>query len=157
VVAAFVVMEPITALVHRIVMHGWGWRLHVSHHRAGAGRLQANDLYPLVFASLTMLVMALGFQWKGQDVLVPATAGVSGYGLCYGFVHEVYIHRRLPFPWQVGLLERLREAHRIHHRWSGAPFGMLVPVVPRRLRDRAAGRAGARDPVGSDDRSVTLV
>ena len=153
---AFVAMEPITALTHRYVMHGLGRRLHVSHHDRKTSRFEANDLYPLLFAALTMLVMAVGFQLKGHALLVPATVGISVYGCCYGFVHEVYIHRRLPFPWRTVGLEQLKDAHRIHHLWSAAPFGMLCPVVPGRLRRRAAARTGTHDPFAGGDSPVTL-
>lgn len=142
---AFVVMEPVTAMTHRLVMHGFGWGLHGSHHRGrGASAFERNDLYPLMFGSVTVVVMAIGFQGHGKDVLVPATVGITAYGACYGFVHEVYIHQRARFAWRVPVLEHLLESHRIHHRWSQAPYGMLVPVVPHRLRERAAasGRAG---------------
>lgn len=138
---AFVAAEPVTALVHRFVMHGFGWRLHASHHRAGASGFELNDLYPLIFASITMVVMAAGLQGAGGHVLVPATVGITAYGACYAFVHEVYIHQRIRFPWKVAILEPLAEAHRIHHLWSGASFGMLAPVVPRRLRRRVAAMA----------------
>ncbi len=143
---AFVVMEPVTALTHRLVMHGFGWGWHRSHHRdRGESAIERNDLYPLMFGSLTVVAMAIGFQGHGRDVLVPATVGITAYGACYGFVHEVYIHQRARFAWRVPVLEHLLEAHRIHHRWSQAPYGMLVPVVPHRLRERARrGLIGAR-------------
>ena len=35
-------------------------------------------------------------------------------------------------------LERLKEAHALHHRFGGEPYGMLCPVIPRQLRERAA-------------------
>ncbi|GAC1319368.1 MAG: hypothetical protein NVSMB12_18630 [Acidimicrobiales bacterium] len=133
--AAFAAMEPVTAAVHRFVMHGFGWRLHRSHHRARpTGGFELNDLYPLMFAGVTMVAMAAGFQRPGLALLVPVTVGVTGYGACYGFVHEVYIHGRVRCPWQNATLDRLRDAHGLHHRWSDGPYGMLVPVVPARLR-----------------------
>lgn len=147
---AFVVMEPVTALTHRLVMHGFGWGWHRSHHRdRGESAIERNDLYPLMFGSLTVVAMAIGFQGHGRDVLVPATVGITAYGACYGFVHEVYIHQRARFAWRVPVLEHLLEAHRIHHRWSQAPYGMLVPVVPHRLRERAgASPSGASVGLG---------
>ena len=44
-----VAMEPITYLVHRFVMHGFGQGWHISHHRRRRGRVERNDLYPLGF------------------------------------------------------------------------------------------------------------
>lgn len=128
--AGFVVMEPVTALTHRLVMHGFGQRLHRSHHQPGTSRWQANDAYPLMFAAVVMSAMAAGFQVAGLAPLVPLCVGITGYGVAYGMVHDVYIHRRLR--WFGGRrlagLERLAAAHRQHHRTNGAPYGMLVPV-----------------------------
>jgi beta-carotene 3-hydroxylase len=61
-------------------------------------------------------------------------------------VHDVYIHDRLPLfrGRTVPVLERLAAAHRIHHLYNGEPYGMLLPIVPRELRERA--ERTARDP-----------
>ena len=58
----------------------------------------------------------------------------------YALVHDVYIHGRLPLfgGRRVGLLDRLADAHRIHHLYGGESYGMLLPLVPRELRARAA-------------------
>lgn len=145
---AFGVMEPVTAAAHRLVMHGFGWPLHRSHHRVRAdARFELNDLYPLIFAAVTMVAMALGFQGGGFAVLVPVSVGVTVYGACYGFVHEVYIHGRVRLAWRWAPLDRLKEAHRLHHLWSDAPYGMLVPIVPARVRARRPGEPGWAPPV----------
>lgn len=151
VVAAFCVMEPVTYLAHRFVMHGIGWTLHRSHHAAAAGRFEANDAFPLIFGSFTVLAMAVGFNVSSLRFLVAVTAGITLYGAAYGFVHDVYIHGRLGGRLRPGgrsWLEHLRWAHGLHHRFGGEPFGMLVPVVPRALRARAvlSGRRSARPP-----------
>jgi beta-carotene 3-hydroxylase len=149
-VAAFAVMEPVTAATHRFVMHGVGERLHRSHHRsraAGEGRWEANDAYPAMFAAVVLVAMYVGFNAPGWSGLVPLGIGITLYGAAYALVHDVYIHGRLR--WfdgrSVGVLDRLAGAHRVHHLFGGAPFGMLVPVVPRVLRERA-GRTG-REPL----------
>jgi beta-carotene 3-hydroxylase len=144
-VAAFVVMEPVTALVHRLVMHGVGRRLHADHHRSEGKSFEVNDLYPLTIAGLTMAAMAAAFNGLVPAAVLPATVGITAYGACYGFVHEIYIHQRIRFPWTVALLEPLRAAHRLHHLDAAPCFGMLVPVVPGRLRLRVhAGAKGLR-------------
>lgn len=159
VVAAFVVMEPVTYAVHRWVMHGAGWCLHRSHHAARAARLEANDAFPVVFAGITLVAMLAGFsRWP---TLVAVTAGVTLYGVAYGLVHDVYIHGRLGGRRRVGALERLREAHALHHRFGGEPYGMLLPVVPAAVRLRAASsakvsrEAEAEADVGNRSRSGT--
>jgi beta-carotene 3-hydroxylase len=146
-VLALVLMEPVTYAAHRWVMHGFGERLHRSHHRAvPEPGWEANDWYPVMFAAFVMLVMAVGFNVPGLAGLVPVCVGVTVYGALYALVHDVYIHERLPLfrGRKVGVLERLAAAHRIHHLYNGEPYGMLLPVVPRELRERAARTA--RDP-----------
>lgn len=146
--AAFVAMEPVTALLHRALFHGPGWLLHRSHHRppGEGGGLEANDLFPVGIAAVTILVIALGTVADGLAALVPVGAGVTSYGAAYAAVHDLYIHRRVGYinrrvgcilPRHLVGLERLRVAHGLHHRFDDAPYGMLVPVVPARIRARA--------------------
>ena len=136
--AAFVLMEPVTALTHRFVMHGIGRRLHRSHHQPDGSRFELNDWFPVVFASIVMLGMWAGFNLDGLEVLVPVGVGVTLYGAAYALVHDAFIHRRVGWfgGHHVAGLDRLAAAHRLHHEHNGAPFGMLIPVVPRELRDR---------------------
>jgi beta-carotene 3-hydroxylase len=144
---AFVLMEPFTYAAHRWVMHGFGERLHRSHHRAvPSPGWEANDGYPVIFAGVVMLALAVGFNVPGAGMLVPVCIGVTAYGLAYALVHDVYIHDRLPLfrGRRFALLDRLADAHRIHHLYNGEPYGMLLPVVPKELRDRAARTS--RDP-----------
>ncbi len=144
--AAFVAMEPLTCAAHRWIMHGLGWAWHRSHHRASAGadprrgrdRLEANDLFPVLFAALTILAMAAGTLWPSLGLLVAAGVGVTVYGVAYALVHDVYIHGRLGRLPEIGLLEHLRAAHAIHHRFGRQPYGMLWPMVPAQLRQRAS-------------------
>jgi beta-carotene 3-hydroxylase len=145
----FLLMEPITALVHRAVMHGPGIVLHRSHHRRvrpgeSPRRWEANDLFPVAFAAVVMLGFAIGFNVAGYEVLVPIGIGITLYGLAYAVVHDAYIHRRLPLfgDRTVPLLERLAVAHRRHHDRNGAPYGMLIPLPVR--ADGGSGR-GTRD------------
>lgn len=143
VVVAFVVMEPLTYLTHRFVMHGLGRRLHRSHHRRWPRRrptdpfLEANDTFPVLFAGVTVVALAVGFQRPGLAALVPVCAGVTLYGAAYAFVHDVYVHGRLPCPFRHRALDRLAAAHELHHRFGGEPYGMLVPIVPAEVRRRA--------------------
>ncbi|MFL6243610.1 MAG: beta-carotene hydroxylase, partial [Acidimicrobiia bacterium] len=97
-VAALVLMEPVTALVHRLVMHGFGMGWHRSHHEPPRRALEANDLFPVVFAAVTILVLAIGVYAPGAPSLpVPIGIGVTAYGAAYLLVHDVVIHRRLAF------------------------------------------------------------
>jgi beta-carotene 3-hydroxylase len=140
VVATVVVMEPVAAAVHRFVGHGPGWALHRDHHDPGPGRLERNDAIPATFAVIAMVAFWVGLDRPGWRWLFWVALGVTLYGLAYALVHDVYVHRRLPLlPRRVTWLEPWRRAHLEHHRHGGAPFGVLVPLRPR--------RAGHRSPV----------
>jgi beta-carotene 3-hydroxylase len=137
-VVAFAAMEPVTAATHRFVMHGVGMGLHRSHHRRRTSRFEANDLDPVLFAGVVCIGLWVGFHDPALADLVPIGVGVTAYGAAYALVHDVYIHRRLR--WfgrrRVAALDRLAAAHELHHRFGGAPYGMLVPIVPSRVRER---------------------
>jgi len=141
---ALVIMEPVAALAHRFVFHGFGMGWHRSHHLPPRAVLEANDLFPVVFSAATIVVLSIGV-WVGAGaVLVPIGIGVTAYGVSYLIVHDLVIHRRIPWlgvPDRLG--RRLRAAHNVHHLFSDAPFGFLAPVVPARLR--AAADARGRD------------
>jgi beta-carotene 3-hydroxylase len=140
--AVFVAMEAATYAVHRWVMHGPAIAVHQSHHRARGSRVEANDLFPLVFAALAGGALVAGYHGRGLGWLVPVGLGVTLYGLVYGAVHDGAIHGRLPLlrrlPLRSGPLARLAAAHRLHHLYGGEPYGMLLPVVPAALKERAA-------------------
>src|SRR3954447_889118 len=140
---AFVAMEAVSYLAHRFVMHGFGMGWHRSHHLGGAALMhrdgfEANDLFPVTFAAVTILAMTAGTTLPSVRPLFSVGVGVTLYGAAYAFVHDVYIHERLGRLPRVRVLELLKSAHELHHRFGGEPYGMLFPVVPRTLRERAA-------------------
>lgn len=139
-IVSFALMEPLTAATHRWVMHGIGEWFHRSHHRPGRKvRWERNDWFPVAFATIVMFGMWLGFNRNGFAGLVPLTIGVTLYGAVYALVHDGYIHRRIdPFgERRTAYLDHVADSHRIHHLYNGAPYGMLVPIVPAELRARA--------------------
>lgn len=143
---AMVVMEPVAYLAHRFVMHGVGAGWHRGHHQVRTTRFEANDLYPVVMAGLTIGGMTAAVTLPALAPLFWVGVGVTLYGAAYLFVHDLYIHRRIRrFRATIGVLEPVREAHRIHHLWSGEPYGFLLPIVPRALKERA--RHVDRDPL----------
>ena len=144
--AAFAVMEPVTWATHRFVMHGRGWLLHRSHHQPGDGWFEGNDAYPVAFASIVMAALWIGFHASGLGWLVPASVGVTLYGVAYALVHDGAVHGRiavdrlLPGARRPAWLRRLVAAHLVHHRTGGEPFGMLAPYVPHGERERERDR-----------------
>lgn len=138
IVSSFLAMELVSYAAHRWVMHGFAIAWHRSHHAPPRGGFERNDLFPLCFSAVAVALFAVAVSvpslwWVGL--------GVTAYGASYLFVHEVYIHRRLPAPRRGGrYLDWLRAAHRTHHETGGEPYGMLLPLV------------GGRTPRGETDR-----
>jgi beta-carotene 3-hydroxylase len=137
-VAAFVAMEGVSYATHRFVMHRFGMPWHRSHHVPPAGGFEKNDLFPLCFSVVGIGAFAFGF--------IAIGSGVTAYGAAYLFVHDVVVHRRLAIRVApVRYLRWVRDAHAVHHRFGGEPYGMLLPVVPRRLRQDTGHRAHGVD------------
>lgn len=135
----FLIMEGVTWLTHRFVMHGFLWYLHRDHHQQGRGFFEKNDAFFLIFAIPSWLCIMLGLQNK--DYWVAAIGfGIALYGLAYFIVHEVIIHQR--FKWFTRsnnvYIRGIRWAHKMHHKHldkhEGESFGMLL--VAKKYRDK---------------------
>ena len=63
--ATLAAMELFAYAMHRWVMHGVGWFLHESHHRARTGPFELNDLYAAIFAvpSITLIWLVVVGLW----------------------------------------------------------------------------------------------
>ena len=151
-------MEVFAYLMHRWVMHGPGWFLHASHHRARIGRFEANDLYAVVFAipSIVLLYGGVNLGWGSWASAVGA--GIAGYGLIYFVFHDVIVHKRLAHRYvaRSTYMKRIVQAHRLHHavetRQGAVSFGFLWAPRPDELAEELArrGRRGIRAPVGAE-------
>jgi beta-carotene 3-hydroxylase len=125
------VMEGVAYVAHRWVMHGWGWFLHESHHRERTGMFELNDLYAVIFAVPSFVLLLGGVQlgwWPGFTWI---GAGVAAYGAIYFGFHDVIVHRRVPHRYvpRSGYMKRIIQAHRLHHAVEGkhgtVSFGFL--------------------------------
>ena len=127
----FIIMEGITWLTHRYVMHGFLWYLHKDHHQTEPGFFEKNDAFFVIFAVPSMLLIAFGTYdkvWLMQSV----GFGIMAYGAAYFIVHDVIIHQR--FKWFTRsnnkYVRAIRWAHKMHHkhldRHHGESFGMLL-------------------------------
>ena len=151
VLAAFVAMEGVSYATHRWVMHGFAMGWHRSHHAPKESFFEKNDRFPVVFASVGITLFALGA--GGANALWWVAIGVTLYGAVYSFIHEVYIHHRLPIRLpRVAYLEWLREAHRAHHLSGEEPYGMLLPLARTEVPE---GRATGYDPL--ERREITPI
>jgi beta-carotene 3-hydroxylase len=139
ILATFLVMEGITWLTHKYVMHGFLWYLHEDHHQKGDGFFEKNDAFFLIFAIPSWLCIMLGLQHQYYGVAAIGF-GIAMYGLAYFIVHEVIIHQR--FKWFTRsnneYVKTIRRAHKMHHRHinkeDGESFGMLM--VAKKYRDK---------------------
>ena len=149
--ATIAAMELVATLVHKYVMHGFGWGWHRSHHSPRSGPFERNDLYALVFAILSIGLFSLA--GGPASLLWWVGAGMAAYGLLYTHHHNGLVHRRLPIALtpRSGYLKRLVQAHRLHHsvatRQGAVSFGFLyAPPVAKLVAAlrRARGAGGAR-------------
>ena len=141
VLGTFFLMEGITWLTHRFVMHGFLWYLHKDHHQPEPGFFEKNDAFFLIFATPSFLLMLFGAN-AGWDFRFFIGLGIMMYGIAYFLVHDVLIHQRLPWFKKTNNIyfRALRKAHKVHHKHlnkeDGECFGMLF--VPFRYFREAA-------------------
>lgn len=123
-VVTFFAMEGFAWWAHKYVMHGWGWDWHRDHHEPHEGTFEKNDLYAVVFASVSIalfVVAAYGYALVGA-----LATGIMLYGFFYFIVHDGLVHQRWPFrhiPHR-GYAKRLVQAHRLHHAVKGKEHGV---------------------------------
>ncbi|QUT06522.1 sterol desaturase family protein [Sphingobium phenoxybenzoativorans] len=152
--ATVMAMEGFAYVMHRWVMHGPGWVLHASHHRPRTGFWELNDLYFVIFATPSFLLLLGGVQlgWGGWATAVGA--GVAAYGAIYLGFHDIIVHQRVPHRYvaRSRYMKRIVQAHRLHHavetKEGTVSFGFLVAPRPEALKAELArrGRAGVRMP-----------
>lgn len=127
----FLIMEGITWLTHKYVMHGFLWYLHEDHHNKNSGFFEKNDAFFVIFAVPSVLCILLG-TINTVPWLQAVGFGIMAYGFAYFIVHDVIIHQR--FKWFTRsnntYVRAIRWAHKMHHkhldRHDGESFGMLL-------------------------------
>ena len=147
-------MEGVAYVTHRWIMHGPGWFLHESHHRARSGFWELNDWYFVVFATPSIVLLIGGTSGMLGDWATWMGAGIAGYGAIYLGFHDVIVHKRIDSGYvpRWSYMKRIVQAHRIHHvvetRDGTVSFGFLVAPAPEALKAELAarGRAGIRAP-----------
>lgn len=127
----FVLMEGVTWLTHRYVMHGFLWVLHKDHHQKEDGFFEKNDWFFVIFAVPSWLCIMLG-SMNQNYVAVSIGAGIAMYGAAYFLVHEIIIHQRFKLFTRSNnrYIRAIRWAHKMHHKHigkeEGESFGMLL-------------------------------
>lgn len=129
--ATFCIMEGVTWLTHRYVMHGFLWYLHEDHHKKGSGFFEKNDWFFVIFAIPSWLCIMLG-SMNQVYWAVAIGAGIALYGFAYFLVHEIIIHQRFKLFARSNnkYIKAIRWAHKMHHKHldkeEGESFGMLL-------------------------------
>ena len=155
--ATLAAMEGFAYVMHRWVMHGPGWFLHASHHRPRKGNWEANDLYFVIFALPSILLLLGGVQWGWGGWATAMGAGIAGYGAIYLGFHDIIVHQRIRnrYVARSRYMKRIVQAHRLHHavetKEGTVSFGFLVAPHPTDLKRQLAenGRAGVRAAKGA--------
>ena len=131
VVLTFCVMECVTWLTHKYVMHGLLWNLHEDHHNKQPHFFEKNDYFFVIFAVVAMTFFAIGTYLPGWEFLIFIGIGITLYGMGYFLVHDILIHQRFKLFSRTSnvYFRALRKAHKIHHKHLGKEegecFGML--------------------------------
>ena len=159
--ATILFMEGIAYVAHRWVMHGFGWFLHKSHHAPRRGNWELNDLYAVIFAVPSIVLLLGGVQlgwWPGCTWI---GAGIAAYGAIYFGFHDVIVHQRVHHRYvpRWHYMKRIVQAHRIHHvvetKHGTVSYGFLWAPKPEALtaelkrRDHAGVRAPGAAPLRS--------
>ena len=127
----FLIMECVTWLTHKYVMHGLMWYFHEDHHQPKyANVFERNDIFFVIFAIPSIVLFYYGVE-GGINYLFFIGLGIMFYGMCYFMIHDVLIHQR--FKWFKNTNNKyligLRKAHKVHHKHLGKEhgecFGML--------------------------------
>lgn len=138
--ATIAAMEGVAYAAHRWVMHGPGWFLHESHHRERTGLFEWNDLYAVIFAIPSFVLLLGGVQlgwWPGFTWI---GAGIAAYGAIYFGFHDVIVHRRIGHRYvpRSSYMKRIVQAHRLHHvvetKQGTVSFGFLWAPPAQRLK-----------------------
>jgi len=126
IVLAFCLMELVSYAVHRFLYHKIFWKIHKSHHAPREGAFELNDVFPLFFACASIAVIMAGIAAGPWSLMFAVGLGVTGYGLVYFVVHDLYVHHRVKIlSLRIRLFRALKRAHATHHRTGGEPYGLL--------------------------------
>ncbi len=140
ILGAFLFMEFMAWFTHKYVMHGFLWILHKDHHIRDGRKVEWNDVFAIIFALPSILLIYLGVM-NPDLYLLSIGLGIALYGFAYFMFHDVYVHQR------VKILSRLSnrylratvKAHKEHHN-PHAHYNYGFLVAPFRYYKEEFGR-----------------
>jgi beta-carotene 3-hydroxylase len=148
----FLFMEGVAWFAHKYIMHGFLWNLHADHHHRENHDdfLEQNDWFFVIFAVPGIALFIIGASVGLHAPWFWMGAGITLYGACYFFVHDLFIHQRIKVLRNTNntYLKAIRKAHKVHHKHlqkeDGECFGMLwVPIQYFKEARKAAQRSRA--------------
>lgn len=140
-------MEALSWAMHKYLFHGPLWFIHQSHHKPRASWFEANDVFSVIFAAISLYLMWLGRESLNTGFWIGA--GISVYGIIYFIFHDWFIHNRVkPFKTNNPYLLGIRRAHKIHHKSMAKnpseEFGLLLAsgkYFRKETKESAAGNS----------------
>lgn len=128
IIGAFLFMEFVAWFSHKYVMHGFMWFFHRDHHIRDGRKIEWNDIFALIFATPSIILIYLGVV-NPDHILLSLGVGVALYGFAYFMFHDVYVHQRVPLlkNFSNRYLRATVKAHLDHHKPNATyNFGFLV-------------------------------
>ena len=134
-------MEGAAWAAHKYLMHGPMWFLHKSHHVKDHGHvLELNDWFAVLFSGPAVALIFVGLHvWPPA---LPVGLGITAYGVIYFIFHDMIVHQRIKIDRlpRSAYLERITQAHRLHHhvtgKHGGVSFGFLVTPPVAALKEQ---------------------
>ncbi len=144
-ILGFAGTEAFSYIVHRWLFHGILWKLHRTHHLPRKGSFELNDLFSVIFASVSIILMVVSTSPLLESTTFPVGLGIAVYGFLYFIIHDLFTHRRfLPFGSRNRVMLWIRRAHQSHHqsveKAGREPFGLFLFDYPR-FRERSERKA----------------
>jgi len=126
VTVTFFFMEFMAWFTHKFIMHGFLRILHKDRHYPTGNKLQLNDLFALMFAIPSIILIILG-SISGDDLKLWIGIAIAAYGLAYFLLHDTLVHQRTPL--LKNLINRyfrtVISAHLDHHSGK-ANYGFII-------------------------------
>jgi len=116
IILAFFFMEFMAWFTHKYVMHGFMWFFHRDHHIRDGRKIEWNDVFAVIFAVPSILLIYLGVMTP-NSYLLSIGIGIMFYGAAYFMFHDVYVHQRVPIlkNFSNRYLRATVKAHLEHH------------------------------------------
>jgi beta-carotene 3-hydroxylase len=128
IILSFFFMEFMAWFTHKYVMHGFMWYFHKDHHIRDGRKVERNDIFALIFAIPSILLIYFGVM-NPSSYLLSTGIGIMIYGVAYFLFHDVYVHQRIPLfkNYSNRYLRATVKAHLQHHNPNAQyNYGFLI-------------------------------